>query len=171
MKQIANLAGISKGGIYLYFENKEEVFRAAIDYVGEKHRSEILHAIHNENSATVKLYKIITAHFAFLKNQKQLVFFMMGDGSGPPHIFREKIFEEREKFLHLIKEVLEEGMEQSEFRYTDIEVAAKVFFGGLVAVSGDLLFMDEKQEFNQEETERKILDMFLQGLKKSEGGA
>ncbi len=171
MDEIAARAGISKGGLYLYFNNKEEVFQAAVGYAAESHRSDAAKKVREGKSAAEKLRSVISVHIEFMEEKRKLFYFMMGGSSGPPHVFQEKIMEERDKFLAIIRGILEEGIRRKEFREMDMEMAAKFFFGALVVVCGDLLFMKEGEEFNAAAVEEKLMDLVLKGFEEGGGSA
>ena len=129
LDEIAKRAGVSKGTIYLYFPNKEELFREVIRStivaqieIGEQA------AANATGTATESLGKIMRGMFAFFRSPTYASIFRLVNAElfNIPDlaVFYAKEVVERQQ--RLISGVIARGMDSGEFRRGDPTISARM---------------------------------------------
>jgi AcrR family transcriptional regulator len=118
MSDIATATTLTKGSLYVHFENKEELSLYAVDYNLEKFASKTLDAISIATTAKEKLFGILD----FLSDPinhpieggcPMINFGTEADDTNPP--IRNKIIQAMEDSIGLISSIIEEGKINGEF--------------------------------------------------------
>lgn len=130
LDDIAKLAGLSKGTIYLYFPNKEELFREVVRHtiVAEIERAEHELAAASAQSATETLEQFVRGYWRFLRSPKFAALFRLihAELGNFPDLARFYASEVVERWRRLVTGILERGIRTGEFRDVDPEVAARM---------------------------------------------
>jgi AcrR family transcriptional regulator len=119
MDDIAKEAGVTKGTIYLYFENKEAVFKSLVrESVGATIATVTAAAQTPEGSARLLLRMVLTRVAQLLVEGERVVLpkIVIGESSNFPWLAEFYRFEIIEKGLQLIMSLIERGIAQGEFR-------------------------------------------------------
>lgn len=165
VEDIAAAAGVGKGTVYEYFENKKELFREMLTstlmefFLAEKKK------IDRTRGARQKLYCILKAHLDFLVENKHIAHLLLTDHSALNGEMHRWICAQRDEKLNNISLIIEEGIRQREIRRVDPQIAAKIFFGAVATVAGDIIM---GQDINIEETTERVMDVFFRGVGKSD---
>jgi len=124
LDDIARRAGIAKGTIYLYFPNKEELFREVVRATigAQLRRAEGRIAAHGDAlTAADQLREYMGAWWAFLRRPETLAVYrlVIGELHRFPELtafyFEEVVFPAR----RLVSGIIERGIERGEFRAVD----------------------------------------------------
>jgi TetR/AcrR family transcriptional regulator len=177
MDEIAHKAELSKGALYLYFTNKEELYVSVM--------SEGLSTLFERTEEALKLdlppdqmlRKLGEVHYRYYLDYPEYsrIFFFSEHRNVAKQLPRELIQESMEKgmrYFQLIVEVIKKGIEQGIFAPADPRKAAVAFWG---ATSGTLLLFEEEVNreiigMDVEELIYNTLDLFIEALKKRPGG-
>ena len=119
MDDIAKEAGVTKGTIYLYFENKEAVFKSLVrESVGATIATVTAAAQAQEGSARLLLRMVLTRVAQLLVESDRVVLpkIVIGESSNFPWLAEFYRFEIIEKGLQLMMSLIERGIAQGEFR-------------------------------------------------------
>ena len=119
MDDIAKEAGVTKGTIYLYFENKEAVFKSLVrESVGATIATVTAAAQAQEGSARLLLRMVLTRVAQLLVESDRVVLpkIVIGESSNFPWLAEFYRFEIIEKGLQLLMSLIERGIAQGEFR-------------------------------------------------------
>jgi AcrR family transcriptional regulator len=129
LDDIAKRAGLSKGTIYLYFPNKEELFREVV-------RSTVVSNIETSEqeilampgSPTEVLTSALSAYWTFIRSAKFAPLFRLihAEIQNFPDLARFYAEEVVSRRLRLIASIIERGVESGEFRRVDPLVAARM---------------------------------------------
>ena len=130
LEDIAKRAGLSKGTIYLYFPNKEELFREVVrqTIVAQIERAEGELSAAAKRSATETLAQFVRGYWGFLRGPNFAALFRLvhAELGNFPDLARFYAHEVVERTLRLITGILEWGMETGEFRRMEPVVAARM---------------------------------------------
>lgn len=135
LDDIAKRAGLSKGTIYLYFPNKEELFREVIRHtvVSEIERGERDFA-DSSRSATEALTLFMRGYWEFLRSPVfgpiyRLVTAELHNFPDLAEFYADEVIA---RGLRLITRLLERGIASGEFRQLDANVAARMLAAPLM---------------------------------------
>jgi AcrR family transcriptional regulator len=134
MDDIAAEAEVSKGTLYSYFRDKDELYRALLARASTGMVQALEHAVAQSESARAKLISFVDAVLTYFDAE--------------PHLFdliqRVEVLTEgdmefpwqkaRDVGTRLVQEVFEAGRGRGEFEIKDPDMAALLLFGGLRAV-------------------------------------
>jgi AcrR family transcriptional regulator len=130
LEDIAKRAGLSKGTIYLYFPNKEELFRGVVRHtiVAQIERAEGELAAATQQSAHETLAQFVRGYWGFLRSPNFAALFRLihAELSNFPDLARFYSREVIERVFRLITGILERGVHNGEFRDVDPAVAARM---------------------------------------------
>lgn len=119
MDDIAHAAGVTKGTIYLYFENKEAVFKSLVRVAVGTTIANVAADVQNyDGSARVLLRMVLTRITQLLVDGEKFVLpkIVIGESSNFPWLAEFYRFEIIEKGLQILMSLIERGIEQGEFR-------------------------------------------------------
>ena len=130
LEDIAKRAGLSKGTIYLYFPNKEELFREVIrtTIIAQIERAERELAAATQQSAHETLAQFVRGYWGFLRSPTFAALFRLihAELSNFPDLARFYGREVVERVLRLVTGIVERGVRSGEFRDVDPAVAARM---------------------------------------------
>ena len=164
MDRVATEAGVAKGTLYVYFENKEQILEAAVDASFDPLIREGSALLDSDLAPDRKLEEFSLCHLRFFDEHRDLIRVLFYD--------REKVHSERTRFnddrywtsVQQVGDVLNEGVKQGLFSPLDSMKVATMFIEanvGLVmqrihnGILGDV-----------EKDARQITDVFMEGLRK-----
>ena len=121
---IAELAGIGKGTIYLYFENKRELFLAMLRSISQSQINAIRTALAHEGTLQLRLERLFRA-FAHLAEQESGSFNVyMSALYGVNRAFQAEATKLLRDYVAVIALMLEESRTRGEITSTNIEATA-----------------------------------------------
>ena len=128
MERVAAEAGMAKGGIYLYFRNKDELILSAIEEIASEIVQRIEARVDVEATPLAKLCQTIRAQLEIMEAQKDLLRVLLLDRrllrDSPKGKQARRLLKYRERHEGRIKHLLEEGIKQRIFRVMDAGQAA-----------------------------------------------
>jgi len=123
---IAEQAGIGKGTIYLYFENKRALFLAMLRSIAQSQLPSIRAAIATDGALRQRLERLFCA-FAHLAEEESDNFnVFMSALYGVNRAFKEEATKLMRDYLAVIALMIDEGRARDEIRCDDVEAAALV---------------------------------------------
>ena len=127
LEEIAKRAGVSKATIYLYFPNKEELFREVVRQTVGDAIDETERMIKGE-TATEDLLQFMQAHWRFVRSATfpPLYRWVIAELSAFPDLAEFYSKEVTGRGHRLLRSIIERGMQRGEFRRMDPSVAARM---------------------------------------------
>lgn len=130
LDDIAKRANVAKGTIYLYFPNKEELFREMVrkSMVAALDRNEAIIASHADESATAQLTAVFQSWWKFVRSDRFAVVqrLVIGELHNFPDLMQFYSDEVIMRGKRVISSVIARGIERGEFRQIDPNVAARM---------------------------------------------
>jgi AcrR family transcriptional regulator len=169
MEDIAARAGVTKGTIYLYFQNKEAVFKSLVrDSIGTTLQG-VLDATRTfDGSARDLLRFVLTTMGRFLTTSDRAVLpkIILGESGNFPELarfYREEIIA---RGLGMLTGIMRHGMERGEFRQMNSEHAAKLAIAPmlLIALWRTTFAQFDPEPFDYESFAADHIETFLKGL-------
>jgi AcrR family transcriptional regulator len=169
MDDIAARAGVTKGTIYLYFENKEAVFKALVRESIGAELTQILENVRaHEGSSRDLLRNILTVFGHFMRSSDRVVLpkILVAEAGNFPelaHFYREEIID---KGLGAMSVVIARGIERGEFREVEPQYAARLCIAPiLLAIMWRTTFAQfDSEPFDYQGFFDTHLDVLLRGL-------
>ena len=129
--EIARLAHIAKGGIYYYFDSKEDIFRAVLEKENRLWNKRVKEATGRANTPQEKLRAYFLARMSYLRELSNF-YSALREEYLEHYSFveniRKKYFREE---IEIVKAILKEGTEKGVFQIEDLELMAFVIVATL----------------------------------------
>ncbi len=137
MERVAQQAGITKGGIYLYFRNKDQMILAAIEEIAGAMLRGIEKRVDSKVPPWEQLCQLIRAQMIIMEQNKELLRVLLLDRrlmkDSPKSSQTRRLLKYRHKHETEIRAVLERGIKQKAFWSMDTARAA--FYINEMAIS------------------------------------
>ena len=172
LDDIAKRANVAKGTIYLYFPNKEELFREMVrqSMVEALDRNEAILLQRVDESATAQLTALFEAWWRFLRSDRFAVVhrLVIGELHNFPDLMQFYADEVILRGRRVVSTVVARGIERGEFRKIDPDVAARML--SALGVSHSIWctrrnFFPALAVATDEELGAQLLDFYLHGLR------
>lgn len=135
LDEVAAAAGVTKGALYHYFSNKEELLLRALDAYQERAFGRLEQALRNERGpASARLAVLLRRAFGGHDPARlDVLLLLQGTANEAPEVYRRWLASGPIKGWKLIARIIDEGRASGEFRdEVDAEVAARVVLTGLM---------------------------------------
>ena len=123
LDDVARRAGVAKGTIYLYFESKEELFKAVVRAVVVSHMERMQGLIESFEGTSEELLRTVmrsTAYEFVNSDMRHLSRLMMVEGRKFPDITKFYFDEVISHGMGNIRAIIERGVGRGEFRETQL---------------------------------------------------
>lgn len=135
LEDVASRAGVSKGTVYLYFSNKEELFKALvretivveIDRFGREMADSTVPAAEQVRAALFRWWDVFGS--TQLGGIAKLIIAEAGNFPALAQFFHDEVFGPSQR---LLEHILESGMDRGELRRTDAAVMARLLLAPLL---------------------------------------
>lgn len=132
IREIARIAGISIGGVYLYFRNKEELYRNLINErmldIGSKTET----IAGKTQSASEALSHFLSLHLENALKHKEFILLHIREHGFTFGVQEKKNFFRKQR--ELVERLIQRGIRTGEFRKCNADDMAKVIMGSLRGV-------------------------------------
>jgi AcrR family transcriptional regulator len=158
MRTIALQAGISVGGLYLYFKNKEELYLTFMQEGMNDLNDRMRDALCTIEDPVEAIRAFIDISIDFAHTHKEMIILQgreLGFSFGGE--FKREFSRERRK---MIEKIIREGMARGVFRSCDATETSKVIFNMLRGFVVSMV-IDEESLFTPEECARLVLHGLL----------
>jgi AcrR family transcriptional regulator len=166
--EIADQAGLSKGTIYLYFKNKDDLFFSIIQEKAKSLSEKLEFVVHNGGSFLECLQRFIHTYLSFFHVHSTYFKIMHSDRARMKIEHRNRLHdwahETFQIFFKIMVDFLKQGQDKKIFRDMDIISVAKTLRGILNSFTFHRVFLSSDATLD-EETEL-IMDLFLHGVHK-----
>lgn len=126
LQQVADLLGIAKGTIYLYFASKEELFLAAVDHAVERLTSHITTAVETAEGPVGQIEALVRAHLEFVEEDLAFARIIAAEGGEFRDRAEQTYLATASEKIPLIAETIRAGQADGVFRAGDPTDSARV---------------------------------------------
>jgi TetR/AcrR family fatty acid metabolism transcriptional regulator len=160
---IARVAGVADGTVYLYFKSKEDILHS----IFERNTSEAIEEGREElrkiEDPREKLRRIARHHLERLGSDRDLAVVFQVELRGSTKFMEAFSAAGLAEYLHLIREVFEEGQREGLFRADlNAKLVAKILFGALDEMATNWIL--SKRRYKLAPMADEVLDIFLNGV-------
>jgi len=162
IREIAKAAGISIGGIYLYFRNKEGLYLSLLKNEMQVSAAKTKEIIESTKSPAEALSKYLEMHLKYAVRHKELILLHIREhGFAFGMDIKRRFFGEQRQ---LIEKIIARGIRGGQFRKCDPKETAKIIMGALRGIVLSMTLDDIAV------SARTLNDFFLIGLLNEKGG-
>ena len=162
LDEIVEAAGTSKGAVYLYFPNKEQLFLSLVDQFADLLERQVEEAITGQSRGIERvqaaLIEVVQTFGKYRRPAKILLVQAVGLGS----VFEKKRLQVTDRFAKLIKLHLDEAVAMKHIAKCDTEVVAHAWMGAIYSLMIQWVYTGEP-------TSERILETLVPLLLRSVG--
>ena len=159
---IARVAGVADGTVYLYFKSKEEILHSIFDKSVEAAIAECHQQLADVSDPREKLRRIASLHLERLGADRDLAIVFQVELRGSTKFMEEFSAAGLAEYLRLIREAFEEGQRAGLFRADlNATVVAKILFGAIDEMATNWIL--SKRRYKLAPMSEPVLDIFLNG--------
>jgi AcrR family transcriptional regulator len=159
MERVAKEAGITKGGVYLYFRNKDQMVLAAIEEIASKMIAEMEERAEPHATPWERLCQTVRAQLEIMERHKDLLRTLLLDRrllrDSPGGQQSQRLLKYRKRHEGQLKKILDEGAGKKEFYAVDTARAA--FYINEMTISTALKRMIGLSRSSLEEESRALI--------------
>jgi len=131
LDEIVDAAHTSKGAIYLYFPNKEQLFLALVDQFADLLERRVNEAIEHESNGIDRVRAALVAVVQTFGKYRMPAKILLVQAVGLGSVFEKKRRETTDRFAALIQTHLDESVNMKHIAPTDTEVVAHAWMGAI----------------------------------------
>jgi AcrR family transcriptional regulator len=136
LEHVGEAAGVTKGAIYHYFANKEELLLRAIEHRREEAFGRIEEVVRDKSApVSTRIRLVVRRWFSTVSKERLAVVTLLSQGISheAPDVFRKWLAGGPTRAAALIASLVREGQARGEFRRdADADVAARLLVSGLL---------------------------------------
>jgi TetR/AcrR family fatty acid metabolism transcriptional regulator len=164
ISDIAKVAKVADGTIYLYFNNKFDILLSVFDTEIGRLISEVKQLIEAEDNPCRMLEIFAAKHLSMLKDNRSLAEIIQMELRQNNKLIKEYRVNKFSEYVDIISAIIHKGQEMNLFsKNVQPGVAKRAFFGALDEMAR-LWILSPKPPYNIEETSQQISSMFLCGI-------
>ncbi|MGA2892856.1 MAG: TetR/AcrR family transcriptional regulator [Xanthobacteraceae bacterium] len=168
LDQIAEHAGVTKGTIYVYFENKEHLFISMV-HEFTKATTEIVHGMFESHDGSTA--DLLRAQFSFIyehivsdKRRREVVRMLIAEAPRFPALADRYHEEILRPCLDMLRQAIQRGVDRGEIRKSAIVDSPQVIIAPIALVDLWMMMFDDRQPLDLKAYFNAHLDMVLNGL-------
>lgn len=167
VEDIAGRIGVTKGTIYFYFETKEKLFEEMIRHVSTPF-SEVKAFLQTLNGPYAERLKdfirIVYQRIATDRNSRELLRFMIAEGSRFPHIVDHHYDEFILPLMEALRELFEAGVAAGEFCGSPLTKIPEIALSPALLMSFWMMLFSDRKIFDVEAFIDAHSEILLNGL-------
>ncbi len=131
ISQIAALAGVADGTLYLYFKNKDDILRQYSSYKSDIFFEKIRQEVEKGQNAEEKLRCLVRCHLSQFQNDKDLAANFRPEVRYSQDV-ESKVKDISKTYLEILSEIIEQGQVEGSMRQDLFAALAKRYILGAV---------------------------------------
>lgn len=164
VSDIAKVAKVADGTIYLYFNNKFDILISVFDEEITKIISQVRQLLEKENDPRRMIEIFALKHLSLLKKNRSLIEIIQMELRQSNKLIKEYRKTRFSEYVDIISEIIRKGQEQGIFRKDILPgVAKRAFFGALDEMAR-LWILSPEPPYEIETTALQISNIFLCGI-------
>ena len=168
LDQIAEGAGVTKGTIYVYFENKEHLFISMVRALKKATLDTVRDMFERHEGSTADLlraqFSFIYQHIVEDKRRREVVRMLIAEAARFPELADRYHEEILSPCLDMLKQAIQRGIDRGEIRKSPIVDSPQVIFAPIVLVDQWMMMFDDRQPLDLKTYFDAHLDLVLNGL-------
>ena len=168
VSKIAERAGVADGTVYLYFKNKDDVLRAAIDRIMQQFYDGIEQEFVGVTDPRKQLEVIGRRHLEMVTVNRNMAILMQTEVRQSAKFIAEFSHKHVVRYSQIVREVIRRGQEQGVFR-RDLSdgLVAHCWFGAIDELLTTAVFSG--RAYDAKATTTQVMDVLLNGIGQGPG--
>jgi TetR/AcrR family fatty acid metabolism transcriptional regulator len=160
---IAARAGVADGTVYLYFKNKDEVLKTAIDRNFDRFHQQVLERFKTLDDPREQLAYIAQVHLESNSVNRAMAIVMQTEVRQSAKFIAEFSHHHLVKYIQMVREVVRRGQQQGIFRQDVSDgVVAHCMFGAIDELLSSAVFTG--RVYDAKATAAQVLDVLFKGI-------
>jgi TetR/AcrR family fatty acid metabolism transcriptional regulator len=165
VSDIARLAGVADGTIYLYFKSKEEILISIFEEKMDLLLTGLRLSLSEATDAPEKISRFATFHLGQVAANPATAEVLQIELRLSHKFLREYRPEKLWEYLGIFEDIVREGQKSGVFRQdVDPFVSSWSFFGGMDEIAMQWVLSKNSQRFNLDSAAHQIATIFTRGL-------
>jgi AcrR family transcriptional regulator len=168
LDRIAERAGVTKGTIYVYFENKEHLFISMVRALKRATLDTVQEMFERHDGSTADLlraqFSFIYQHIVEDKRRREVVRMLIAEAARFPELADRYHEEILRPCLDMLQRAIQRGIDRGEIRKSPIVASPQVIFAPIVLVDQWMMMFDDRQPLDLKAYFDAHLDLVLNGL-------
>src|ERR1700674_5907979 len=168
LDQVAVRAGVTKGTIYVYFENKEHLFISMVRELMKVTLDTVQDMFERHDGSTADLlraqFSFIYQHIVEDRRRREVVRMLIAEASRFPELADRYHQEILRPCLDMLRQAIQRGMDRGEFRKSSIVDSPQVVIAPIALVDLWMMMFDDRQPLDLKAYFNAHLDLVLNGL-------
>ncbi|HUD86509.1 MAG TPA: TetR/AcrR family transcriptional regulator [Xanthobacteraceae bacterium] len=168
LDQIAEHAGVTKGTIYVYFENKEHLFISMVREFTKAAYDTVQGMYETHDGSTADLlraqFSFIYQHIVEDRRRREVVRMLIAEAPRFPELADRYHEEILRPCLDMLRQAIQRGMDRGEFRRSSIIDTPQVIIAPIALVDLWMMMFDDRQPLDLKAYFNAHLDLVLNGL-------
>lgn len=168
LDRIAERAGVTKGTIYVYFENKEHLFISMVREITKAATETVQGMFETHEGSTADLlraqFNFIYQHIVEDRRRREVVRMLIAEAPRFPELTDRYHDEILRPCLEMLRQAIKRGIDRGEIRNSSIVNAPQVVIAPIALVDLWLMMFDDRQPLDLKAYFDAHLDLVLNGL-------
>ena len=168
LDRVAEHAGVTKGTIYVYFENKEHLFISMVREVTKAALDTVHEMLETHEGTTADLlraqFSFIYQHIVEDRRRREVLRMLIAEAPRFPELADRYHQEILRPCLDMLRQAIRRGMDRGEFRKSAIIDCPQVIIAPIALVDLWLIMYDTRQPLDLKAYFNAHLDLVLNGL-------
>jgi AcrR family transcriptional regulator len=168
LERIAERAGVTKGTIYVYFENKEHLFISMVQEFTKAAHETVQEMYESHAGSTAELlraqFSFIYQHIVEDERRREVVRMLIAEASRFPALADRYNDEILRPCLDMLRQAIRRGIDRGEIRNSSIVDSPQVVIAPIALVDLWMMMFGERQPLDLKAYFDAHLDLVLNGL-------
>jgi AcrR family transcriptional regulator len=168
LDRVAERAGVTKGTIYVYFENKEHLFISMVREVTKAALDTVHEMLETHEGTTADLlraqFSFIYQHIVEDRRRREVLRMLIAEAPRFPELADRYHQEILRPCLDMLRQAIRRGMDRGEFRISAIVDLPQIVIAPIALVDIWMMMFDDRQPLDMKAYFNAHLDLVLNGL-------
>ena len=168
LDRIAQRAGVTKGTIYVYFENKEHLFISMVREITKATLDTVQELFETHQGSTAELlhaqFSFIYQHIVEDRRRREVVRMLIAEAPRFPELADRYYEEILRPCLGLLRQTIQRGIDRGEIRNSSIIDWPQVVIAPIALIDMWMMMFDDRQPLDPKGYFTAHLDLVLNGL-------
>ena len=168
LDRVAERAGVTKGTIYVYFENKEHLFISMVREVTKATLDTVHEMLETHEGSTADLlraqFSFIYQHIVEDRRRREVLRMLIAEAPRFPELADRYHQEILRPCLDMLRRAIQRGMDHGEFRKSAIVDLPQIVIAPIALVDIWMMMFDDRQPLDMKAYFNAHLDLVLNGL-------